>query len=167
MQQQTDRLRDLCLKLAKDAERWIAELRLHGIRPTLGHGMMLKCSAHVEQIIRQCSQIFLDVTGEEGARILKNIHSAARIEKLTLGQMIRFLTAIVPLLKSMGVLDEVDDQTWAQLDVARQMRNAFMHAREVREDASLWIVYLEASKALCQRRLLHVAMEVQEREAHR
>jgi hypothetical protein len=167
MKQQGDRLRDLCLKLANDAERWIAELRLHGIRRTVGHGMMLKCTAHVEQIIRTCGIVFLRLTGDEGLSILKEIQFSACVDKLTLGQQIRFLKAIIPLLRGKGLLNEVNDQTWSQLNTVRRMRNEFMHAKVVREDVVLWTAYLEASRAVCQTGLVHMAIEAEEREPHR
>jgi hypothetical protein len=163
MQQQGGRLRNLCLTLSSDAERWIEELRLHGIRPTLGYGMMLRCSAHVEQLLRECSVVVLRLLGDEGLAILRGIHSSALVEKLTMGQLIRFLRAVVPLLKEARLVDDIDDQTWALLDTVRSMRNAFMHARQVREDAALWIEYLAASRDLCQTRLVRAVIDAEER----
>jgi hypothetical protein len=167
MQQHGSRLRNLCLTLSSDAERWIAELRIHGIRPTLGYGMMLRCSSHVEQLLRDCCAVILRLTGDDGLTTLRGIHSSALVEKLTMGQLIRFLKATVPLLKGAGLEEEIDDRTWTVLDIVRQMRNDFMHARQVREDASLWIQYLAASRDLCQTRLVQAMIDAVERDASR
>jgi hypothetical protein len=167
MQEQGRRLSELCSQLTNHTERWIAELRVHGIRPTLGYGMILKCSALVEQIVRRCCQVFLRVTEEQGLTVLKRIHPTALVEKLNLGQLERFLKSVVPVLKDRGVLDQLEDQTLAQFDAVRQTRNAFVHGTEVHEDASAWIAYLEASSALCRTQLMHVAMEIEAREAKR
>ena len=158
-------LSKLCSKLTSDADRWIKELRFHGIRPTLGYGMMLRCSDYAERIMRGCAIVFLSTTGQEGCAHLTRIRKRVPVEKLTMGDLIRLLKGLVLALKDKWPADDVaDEKIWSVLDLVREMRNGFMHANEVREDPALWMAYLEAAKDLCGTRLVHTAIEIQQGE---
>jgi hypothetical protein len=160
-----DELSKLSQQLISDADRWIIELRVHGIRPTLGYGMMLGCSAQAERIMRGCAIVFLSTIGEEGRPLVTSVRKRVPVEKLTIGDLIRLLKLLVPALKGKGLLDDVaDEKTWSVFDRVREMRNGFVHAIEVRQDATLGIEYLEAAKRLCRTRLVRAAIEIQQHE---
>jgi hypothetical protein len=157
-------LSKLSQEMTRDTDRWIEELRLHGIRPTLGHGMMIQCSRYAERLMRHCAIVLLYAGGDEGRALLATVRKGVPIEKLTMGELIRLLKRLVPALKGKALPDDfADEKAWPIFDRVLEMRNAFVHPKEdVHEDAALWLAYLEAAKELSSTRLVRAAIDIQQ-----
>ena len=123
--------------------------------------MMLRSSLYAERIMRGCATVLLRATGEEAQSLRAKVRKGVPVEKFTMGELIRLLKRLVPALKGKGLSEDVaDEETWSILDLVLEMRNAFMHPTEVRQDPSLWIAYLEAVKRLCRTRLVQAAIKI-------
>lgn len=152
-------------------EAHLPELHRVGPHSTLWYGVMQKCGASIENLLRAAAHRFLLALGPRGEPVMRSVGNGKPLEKFTLGQCAKLLQELEgPIVEWMTEgsrlpvpQDPLIDKRGLQLlDRVSRLRNDFAHSHWPTDGSSdLTIEFLEKSAELCQTRIIALAVALE------
>jgi hypothetical protein len=111
-------------------------------------GIIGKSSSSIEVILRNAIPVIAHKAGQSGQETLERlIRGRKRLDKYPLGDVIRFLSALLPLLGPRT--NDWQAALFHDLDIIKNTRNKYLHRTQAFENNEELMAYLVAVQAFC------------------
>lgn len=162
--------------IRQDLHAWIED-HLPGLHrathdSTLWYGVMQKCGAYVENLLRATAERFVLVLGPAGDAAVMTVGGGKPLAKFTLGQLTKLLQAleepIIDLMTKEECLPTLPRPLIGKAGVelmnsVSRLRNDFAHNRwQADRSAELTVMFLEQAGKLCQTPIISLAVAIED-----